>query len=325
MIWLSSLLWAHEPCYTLEHFDPSSFKVDIPPPPPSDQNLEVDHYNVPNAALSENFALRWGSDISIDEEYAQQLLAELERTWELEIVELQFPPPLHSDNYLFNIYVGDSGSGTPSSYGLAGYYTADEEGWPMIVINLPALIDSQSFGTLSHEFFHAVQHACGTYPYEGLSAWYWESTAIWIENEVYPDDPVYAAYLFGFAFLPHKSLYFFDYYDSGALSEYYQYGAFIFPKYLTTFWASAEDMRDSWVEGQSAQDPILWWQNYFGEETFDEQVFDFYTRNVNWDYPHRDWYTYYLDYYKDSYPNDDYSITEGVHPEGNADWKSRFS
>ena len=66
-------------------------------------------------------------------------------------------------------------------------------------------------------------------------------------------------------FLPHKSLSFFDYADSGATSEYYQYGAFIFPKFLSTFYAQVDDVRDSWVDSSLGTDSswmvgrVLWY------------------------------------------------------------------
>ena len=39
-----------------------------------------------------------------------------------------------------------------------------------------------------------------------------------------------------------------------------------------------------------------------------------------WDYPHKEWYEYYLDYYSEYYPQDDQSITESVNSFGAASW-----
>ena len=317
---LNSIAYGAQPCHTLSHFEPTSFRESFPPPPPSGEKETMDIFSLPNVATSENFALRWGDGKNISEERAQELLNEFERSWDHEINTLNFPAPLGSDAYLFNVYIGNSGSGAPSSYGAAGYYDSDASGWPMIVIDLDALDYADSYGVIPHEFFHAVQHACDTFSYDGESAWYWESTAIWIENEVYPEDPNYALFLFGFAFLPHKSLHFFDYADSGATSEYYQYGAFAFPKFLSTFYVQVDDVRDSWVDSSWEQTPLGWWEEYFGTETYHNLVFEFAQKNTYWDYPHKEWYDYYLDYYSEYYPEEDLSITESVNSYGAPSW-----
>ena len=113
---------------------------------------------------------------------------------------MNFPAPYGTDSHLFNIYLGDSGSGAPSAYGNSGYYSVDNDGWPMIVLN-QMILDSSAdqHGVLPHEFFHAVQHACETYDYLGDGAWYWEATAMWIESQIYPNLAEYAVFLFGFA------------------------------------------------------------------------------------------------------------------------------
>ena len=317
-LFFHSIAYGAEPCHTLSHFEPTKFREFFPPPPPSEQKETIDVFSLPNVATSANFALRWGSEQTVSEERAAELLAEFEYSWEHEINILNFPAPLGSDSHLFNVYIGNSGSGAPSSYGAAGYYDSDASGWPMIVIDLDALDYAGSYGVIPHEFFHAVQHACDTFSYDGESAWYWESTAIWVENEVYPDDPNYALFLFGFAFLPHKSLHFFDYADSGATSEYYQYGAFVFPKFLSTFHVQVDDVRDSWVDSSWQQTPLEWWEEFFGTETYHDLVFEFAQRNANWDYPHKEWYDYYLDYYEEYYPQDDQSISQSVSLYGEA-------
>lgn len=319
---VGTLAHAEPLCHTLSHFEPDSFRESFPPPPPSGEKESIDVFALPNMATSDNFALRWGEGRTISQEKSDEILEEFERAWDHEINTLNFPGPLGSDAHLFNVYIGNSGSGAPSSYGAAGYYDSDASGWPMIVIDLNVLEEAGSYGVIPHEFFHAVQHACDTFTYQGESAWYWESTAIWIENEVYPEDPNYALFLFGFSFLPHKSLHFFDYADSGATTEYYQYGAFVFPKFLSTFYTQVEDIRDSWVSSSVEQTPLGWWEAYFGSEDFHDIVFEFALKNTHWDYPHKDWYLYYIDYYAEYYPQDDFSITKDVNAQGEASWSS---
>jgi len=323
MIWLlSSSVLAQEPCHTLNHFDHTAFRQVFPPPPPSGEKSSIDIYELPNVVVSENFALRWGADQDLNAEQTEPLLLAFENAWEHEINLMNFPVPKGADSRLFNVYIGNSGSNSPSTYGAAGYYSSDDAGWPMIVLDLDVLQSHDSYGVVPHEFFHAVQHACDTYSYDGMSAWYWESTAIWIENEVYPDEAEYSWFLFGFAFLPHKSLHFFNYPQLGEVSEYYQYGAFIFPKYLSTFLVEPMVVRDSWVDAVPGELPLEWWQRYFSDTNFHDIVYDFSMRNVYWDYPHQEWYQTYLDYYDSYFPNENMSITKTVNSYGEVGWET---
>ena len=88
--------------------------------------------NCNNSLSSDNFIVRWGSGVSQAE--AQELLDAFELAWQVEILEMGYLQPVATDQYLFNVYIGDSGGGAPSSYGAAGYFTVDDDGYPMIVI-----------------------------------------------------------------------------------------------------------------------------------------------------------------------------------------------
>ena len=270
----------------------------LPPPPPGVGKAERDVYALPNVATSPHFAVRWGDGGSVNAADVDRLLASFEESWSVEIDELGMPAPYGSDEWLFNVYIGDTGG--PSAGGVYGYYSVDSQSWPMVVISQEALAaSSQGLGTVPHEFFHALQAAAGTYDYSGEAAWWWEATATWMESVVYPSDPNYAVFLFGFAFLPHYSLSFFDYYDTGAFQEYYQYGAFIFPRYISEYVAGPEVIVDTWLDPRGYTEPLAPLAEALAEEgvELEEEIARFSAHNAVWDYTDSGTYTWYLDYY----------------------------
>jgi hypothetical protein len=274
--------------------------VPLPPPPPGVGKAERDVYGLPNVATSENFAVRWGDTGSVASADIERVVDSLERSWAEEIEALAMPAPYGTDAWLFNVYIGDTGDGAPSASGVYGYYSLDDQGWPMIVLGQDALAASgQTITTIPHEFFHALQDAAGTYAYSGASAWYWEATATWMESVVYPDDPSYAVFLFGFAFLPHYPLSFFDYYDTGAFQELYQYGAFIFPRFIAEQVADPETIIATWLDARGHDEPLGALGEVLAEQgvALEEAIADFSAHNAIWDYEDGATYSWYLDYY----------------------------
>ncbi|MFT5686462.1 MAG: hypothetical protein ACI8RZ_007418 [Myxococcota bacterium] len=294
--------------------------VPMPPPPPGSSKAERDLYSLPNATTSANFAVRWGSSGSVSPADIDRVVGALELSWSEEIEALSMPAPYGTDDWLFNVYIGDSGDGAPSASGVYGYYTVDGDGWPMIVLSLDALaVSAETLTTIPHEFFHALQDAAGTYAYTGDSAWYWEATATWMESVVYPDDLSYAVFLFGFAYLPHYPLTFFDYYDTGAFQELYQYGAFIFPRYIAEQVASPQTIIDTWTDPRGHDEPL----GALSERIdLEETIGHFAAHNAIWDYEDGATYADYLDYYADfpEYGDNDYRIAVTIESGGTDGW-----
>jgi len=206
----------------------------------------------PNAVESDNFAVKWGSRGSLSAEDATRLAEAFELAWEVEVEAMGYPLPTGSDRYKFNVYLGDSGDGAPASYGAAGYYNRDREGMPYIVIAPETVSGGYYETTAAHEFFHAIQDVTRAYTYDGVDAWFWEATAMWVEGEVHPTNPDWYVFLFGYALLPQYPVHFFDYPDTGALQEYHQYGAAVWPRFLTEHMADASVVHDAWVDAQGA-------------------------------------------------------------------------
>lgn len=271
------------------------------PPPPDGIKTTRDIYDVPNARESENFVLRWGSSVRPAD--AELMLDAFEVSWQVEVGEMGYPAPLYSDSIKFNVYIGDTGNGAPSSLGAAGYFSFDEAGYPLIVMSPLTMEYITGYGdaVAAHEFFHAVQNATGSsYVYANgfPGAWFYEATASWIMNEVFPDDSSYAGFLFGFSTLPHLSLDFFRYPEVGATEEYYQYGAFIFIRYLSEIAADREIIRTAWLESPESGDPLVRIAEALEREyntTLFDAYSDFAARNLLWDYEDGELYGAYHD------------------------------
>ena len=268
-------------------------------------------WGVPNEQLTENFAIRWGDDWTANTSGLATLAAALEDAWSVQIGDMSHPAPWSADDTLLNVYIGDTGDGTPGSFGAGGYFNQDDAGYPMLVIN-PASLDEAAWTRVVaiHEFYHAVQWGLDTYTYvEGEpGAWYWEATASWIPGMVDPDSPANANFLWGFALAAHLPLDAFDYPDSGALQEFHQYGAMIFPTYISEHLGEWEPIRNSWVSpANGTNDPIVALRaelDAIGED-FGAVFTDFIAHNVFWDYRHGDTYALYVQGGQQSYPGSD--------------------
>ena len=165
----------------------------------------------------------------------------------------ELPPPPGADTYYINVYVGSSGGGAPGTLGFLGYKSDDSEGQPFIVFNAVAADGDPLEGTLTHEFFHAVQESLGMDTDYNVAGWYWEAMGEWLEWRRFPDWG--ATYIDYFLELPQVSLDFLDYPDTGDLIEYHQYGAALFLAYLTnlTDW---NVIRDSWTHATDVDYPL---------------------------------------------------------------------
>jgi len=291
------------PCGTMERLQTTLQAVPIamPPRPPSVDKGERDAHGVcANSASSDNFVLKWGDEESVSSTAVTEMLQAFEFTWSQQVTQMAHPAPFGTEEYKFNVYVGDTGSCAPSVFGMGGYYTVDSEGWPFIVMSLGTMADT-TYGqsVAAHEFYHAVQHATESYGAGSYAQWYWEATATWAEREVYISDTVYAQFLFGYAFMPYKQLNAYQYPGTGAIEEYHQYGAFIFPRYLTEHVSDWTLIRDSWVEADWNDDPIEVLGDLLPDGDLESVFGDFAAYNATWDYQDGYLYEQVLEYSAD--------------------------
>ncbi len=244
-------------------------------------------YNTPNVELSEHFAVHWGDSGGVSAIEVTRLLEALEESWAVQVDTLAHPAPATSQQYYFNVYIGDSGDGAPLGYGAGGYYSPDFQGYPMLVVaagtlNSPAYADH----TAAHEFYHAIQGSLNRYPYEGESAWFWEATAEWAAIHTDPSNPTAGTFVFAYALLPDHAVNFFDYPDDSQLQNYYQYGAFLFPMDVDRATGGPELIRDAWLDTSFTNDPLTVIDRLLDDQglVFDEVFLDHLEHLVTWDY-----------------------------------------
>lgn len=313
-------------CATLEQLrqaPPLLTDMDVPPPRKNGKQERDSTCGGCNTLASDNFIVRWGSGISQND--AQTVLDSFEYAWNSEVNQMGYDAPSTTDTYLFNIYIGDSGGGAPQGYGAAGYFTGDNQGYPMIVIAKQTIQDEYYLhSTIAHEFFHALQGRTGRYDYDsyGPGAWYWEATANWAEGEVYPNDVSGMAYfLIGYTFFPHYPVNFFDYPDQGTLQEYHQYGAFIFPQHLTDIEADRDLVRSSWQDTSNEPDPMNVLDSYLPSISIEQAWLNHIARMTVMDYDDGEAYEEYLSYYS-GYPESQDRYAETVTQSGSNGWRS---
>ena len=270
----------------------------LPPPPPSPSKAIRDAQPgvCSDQEVSENFVLKWGPDAVPATDEIRQIIAALEASWQHELNIMNHSHPYGTNTYRFNVYVGDSGGCAPSAFGMGGYYTVDTDGWPFIVLS-QGVFNNPDFGrtTVAHEFYHAVQHAEDAFTSGEDVQWWWEATAMWVEGQVYPGTEGYYVFLYGYAFEPQRQLNAYKYPQTFTLEEYHQYGAAIWPRYLTEFVTGWELIRDTWTLGGGHDDPIALVGAMLDVDIAD--VFaDFAAHNATWDYLHGENIGAYLDY-----------------------------
>lgn len=266
----------------------------------------------PNYRVSEHFIAKWGNVGDVTQDEVAFLLDAFETAWAVEVEEMGHPEPDGSGTYLFNVYIGDTGDGTPSGYGAGGYYNRDADGFPMIVIARDSLrYRDYVQETAPHEFYHALQDEVASYPYTGDSAWYWEATAEWAAGESLPDNATYAQFLFGYAYNAQLSVEFFDYPDEGLLSEYHQYGAFIFPRFVSEVVADRDAVVASWVAPQGAS-PLASLRAELADRgvALEDAFGDFAARNATWNYVDGDVYRATVRDYVAYYPGEGHELAE---------------
>lgn len=263
------------------------------PGPPLPEKLTRDPYGLYNSVESENFVIRWGDGVL--EQDAVAALQAFEDGWDVQINDMGYPLPHYTDTYKLNVYVGDSAANAPQIYDAPAYQTRDSDGHPMIVMSDYLINYERGRNTAVHEFQHAVQGASNAYSYTGSGAWYYEATASWIEVEVYPEDMAYASSVYGYGFLPWRSTDFFRYATGEwELENFHQYGALIWPRFLTEFHVDTSLIRESWTEASTvSNDPLLetgvLLEEQYGLDIY-ELFFEFAARNSVWDYTHHQAY-----------------------------------
>ncbi|MEC8381856.1 MAG: DUF6055 domain-containing protein [Myxococcota bacterium] len=294
---------ANHPCGTLDHLrqlEPNALQfqpIEDTEGSRSNKDEREAQAPLPNSQSSANFIVKWNGNLNGDA--INRLLDAFEESWAVEIDALGHPAPAGTDQYLFNIYIGDTGGNAPSSYGAAGYFTLDNAYFPMIVVGKGTLENPEYADiTAAHEFYHAIQAKTERYSYDESSpgAWLWESTATWASAEVYPGNLYYSSFLFSYALYPNYPLDYFNYPDTGTIDEYYQYGSFIFPLDVSQQ-LGGDLVREVWLDTTNEPDPVEVFRGLMAEQgvDFDSFFMDHSARMSQYDFPYGAQYEEYVE------------------------------
>ena len=260
--------------------------LDIISPPTTELVDQESHGAIANVAYSDRFALKWGPDLSLDEGQVDRILGDFAFALETQSTGWGMNDPTGYGGTYFNVYIGDTGGAVPSVMGNAGYYTLDGSGYPMIVMNKDMVDDVAYFrSVIAHEFFHAVQHSHEAYFYEDTGLWYWETTASWAQGLTVPESNAFYGFLPWYALQPQAGLYHHSLDEYGGQPpDLHQYGAFIFPWYISEELLVPEAVLASWRIGSVSDDPLRVLESILSEDVVAETLAQHAARSLTWDY-----------------------------------------
>lgn len=187
----------------------------------------------PNIHLSDRVAIKWGDDLDVDPDDVERIAEAFEESWSLFVDERGMAPPVGSDAFFLNVYIGNSGAPAPSIGTALGYFTTDSEDAPMIVLQPGRFDPDDDSGreTATHELFHALQHAARGFGTDWT--WFTEASATWSQEEVWDPARSAARRVQSYATTPHLPIHVVEESDSDWRLGQRHYGAFLFPRFLS--------------------------------------------------------------------------------------------
>jgi len=189
-----------------------------------------------NRIVSEHFAVEWDDGV-VTQNVAQSFSDSLEYSWDVEVDELGWREPDGSDHYLMLAYIADG------NYGGA-YTTVDtcnNEYVPYIVAYAGSFYSGSWYQDMAcHEFNHAMQFGYG-FAHE---FYWWEATATYIEDSVYPAHHGWAPYVSGYADKPWIAMNASSQTDDEIFNH--MYGMSIFAFYLHEYVGGGDFVRQTW-------------------------------------------------------------------------------
>lgn len=252
--WARDRISSHVPIRSLARLGEGNAPARSEPPKGlPDEEYDGD-YSPPNTMLTTHFRIGWWDDCDIQIDELETLGETLEWAWDVDIDQLDYLRPFNTDRYYTNVYIGNSGEGSPNvSSSVGGYANIHEdEDLAYFVLN-PRTFDDplDAESTPAHEFFHVIQFGyvfengqlCYYYAYPGpvLDFWFWEATATWSMNVVYPENNDYARYVELYAEAPHESLH-------TLVRDYYPYSRTLFVNYVEEHHGGVDWVRQVWEE-----------------------------------------------------------------------------
>lgn len=210
-----------------------------PPPPPE---APCFGYIEPNHLDGEHFSVQW-ADGTISEDDAQDFLDALELSWSREVDDLGWlQPDLDGQPMLVQVIDGN----------YAGAYTTVDRCGASYVPYVVAYEGSFNQGIwhrimAAHEFNHASQFSYG-YAHE---FWWWEATATWMEEYVYPSSNDWSNYVWAYGEMPEVGLNASAGNSNDQWLFYHTYAMAIFAFYLDWNHGGHDTVLDTWKEART--------------------------------------------------------------------------
>ena len=195
----------------------------------------------PNHILTEHFSVEWDS-ADVSESVVQSWANALEKSWETQVDEMNWRRPDGSTSYLVLAYISEANY----SGAFTGASQCGNVYMPYIVAGQGSFASGNWYLDMAaHEFNHASQYAYG----QAHELWFWESTATWIQEYVYPTHDWWSPYVQGYTDNPHISM------RATSQQDYdiflHMYGMAIFNFYLDEYVGGADLVRGLWRYGQT--------------------------------------------------------------------------
>jgi MYXO-CTERM domain-containing protein len=255
-------------------------RPDGTPPPPE---APCFGYTYENNLDSEHFSISWKTG-TLTETQVENFMNSLEDSWTREVDELGWREPAGVNREPMMIVVEEGG--------YAGAYTTidscpDGRYVPYIVAYEGSFFDGSWYKIMAcHEFNHASQYSYGM----GHEFWWWEATATYIEEQVYPSVNDWANMIYSYSTRPDLGMNSFDVRSNTDALFWHTYGMGIWAFYLDQHVGGHELVQDTWDYARShggAYD--LWMPDVIDELdlSFDEVYLGFITTNAVVDYDER--------------------------------------
>jgi MYXO-CTERM domain-containing protein len=228
-----------------------------PPPPPADRDEPCFGHQSQHTLLTDHFSIEW--DAGVDDDLAEAFAEALEYSWDKEVIEYGWNRPVGTDEYPMLAYISDNDN-------YAGAYTSVEycsgEGYVPYIVAYSGSWSSPTWADdmAAHEFAHAIQFSTSYAP----EFWYWEATAIWMEEQVYPNSNYWSYYVDAYTQNPWIGLTAQSQRDQEIF--YHMYGGAIFNFFLDNWYEGHATVKGMWdyAAGRSGQYSLPVWDNVEG-------------------------------------------------------------
>jgi hypothetical protein len=252
---------------------------DAPPaPPPATYDEPCFGHQAANYLVSDHFSVEWDDDADAD--LAPLFSAALEYAFQREVIELGWNRPEGTDQYPMLAIISHNDR-------QASAYTSVERcsnvGYVPYIVAYSGSWWSRSWADemAAHEFNHTIQFSTSYAP----EFWYWEATAIWMEEQVYPAGNGWVDYVGAYNAHPDIGLTASSQRDYDIF--YHMYGAAIFNFLLDNWFGGPDVVRQMWDDASHdwGQYDLPVWENVPGIGLDWEEVYrTFLAANTVMDY-----------------------------------------